>query len=233
MDSGMRSQFELVKSHNFRVGLVAGILLAATSWSLFVSVPSFESQTSVSRQSCNFSHSGQHPSQKSILHNGNWIGVHGSIGYVLAAWNGCPGTASGSDLVHLPSDITVRVINKDGGRYVFANPTSDPRALQTPHGKSRQAAGWFAAEYTDIVLRFKHSFTGKLSLYSVNWNSARRKELITVTNEERTYFTTLQSFKNGVWLSFPITVVASHTLIIRVQNESPGSTTYLSGIFLD
>lgn len=208
-----------------RLGLLIVAMLGLVVWSQIVRVPSFKS---LSATTCK----AQVVKRVSGGSIGNWVGVYGSKGYVLAAWNGCSGTASGTDLKSLPPGVQFNVYFKSGGRYTWANPTTDPRALEAPSTKARQAAAWFAATRFVITLRFHHAFVGTLSLYAVDWNSAGRKETIKVSNGQTTETSYLKAFAKGTWLTYPIRVMASSRATIVVINDSPGLTAQLSGLFI-
>jgi|SRR5665213_447904 len=213
-----------------RVFVVVSLTIAGIVWSQVENVPSFASHGS---DVCSPIANSKIPKTVAKGSTGNWVGIYGKVGYALAAWNGCSGTASGNDLIRLPSNIKMGIVFQEGGRYTWANPTTDARALQSPNQKPRQAGVWFAAGKMVITLSFLHSFTGDITIYAVDWNSAGRRESITVSDSSRADTVELKSFAKGVWSSFPVKVAARGKVMIKITNDTPGLTAQLSGIYLD
>jgi hypothetical protein len=120
-----------------------------------------------------------------------------------------------------------------GSRYQWATSTSDPRALESPDGSSREASTYYANHQLQVVLSFSSAFTGNLHLYVLDWDRGGRRETITVTQGTTTQTADLSSdFSNGVWVGFGIDVPAGGTLTITVANTA-GPNAVLGGIFLD
>ncbi len=151
---------------------------------------------------------------------GDWVGAKGAAGYDLAAFNGS------SDLTNIPGVTTTLV---KGSRLVWASPTTDPRALESPSGTSRSATAYSDPSEVQVQLHFANAYQGNLHLYAVDWDSTARRETITVGGQ--TASLTGGSFAQGAWVSVPINVVAGATLPIAVKRTA-GTSAVLSGIML-
>jgi len=150
---------------------------------------------------------------------GSWVGVYGSAGYGLAAWNGT------TDLTELPkATLTV----EQASRYVWSGSTSDVRALESSNTSTREAATYYDPNEIKLKLTFKEAFSGNLRLYALDWDSASRREVITVNGQS---VALSSDFSQGVWVSFPISVAASGTVSI-VVDRTAGPNAVLSGVFL-
>jgi hypothetical protein len=151
---------------------------------------------------------------------GNWVGVYGSDGYALGAWNGT------SDLITLPgASLTLEA----GGRYRWASNTADVRALESPEAGTRVAAAYSSPTQILVKLDFTAAYTGSLELYALDWDKQGRRETVTVDGQ-----TALLSsdFSEGAWMSFPVSVAAGETVQI-VVDRTAGINAVLSGIFLN
>jgi 6-phosphogluconolactonase len=160
----------------------------------------------------------------------NWVGAFGSEGYDLAGWGG------ESDASYLP-DATVSLVH--GSRDVWAAPTSDTRALESPSGSTRIAAGYYDPKQVEVKLTFRAAYTGNLRLYAVYWGQGGSKEFesLKVGASSAVIFSNnpdqgSQGFNNGQWAIFPISVSAGGSVTIVVNGESWPSGAVLSGIFL-
>jgi hypothetical protein len=150
---------------------------------------------------------------------GDWMASYGGAGYELAGWNGT------SDLSWMPN-ATVTLVQ--GSRSVQAVNTTSPRALSDPGNAHRTAASYSDPNQVQVVLTFTHAYTGDLHLYGVDWDTAVRRQLVTVNGQ------TAQlsgDFSQGSWLSFPIDVAAGGIVSITVDRTA-GASAVLSGIFL-
>ena len=152
--------------------------------------------------------------------SGSWVGVYGDEGYDLAAWNG------EEDLTQLPAGDEVELAQ--GSRYVWAQSTSDERALESPSGLTREAATYYAPEQLRINLKFNEAYSGELHLYAIDWDSSARRETISVDGQTAVLSS---SFQAGAWISLHVEAAAGETLPIRVTDEA-GANAVLSGIFL-
>jgi hypothetical protein len=153
------------------------------------------------------------------LSQGGWVNGVGSTGYDLAAFNGA------SDLSVTPN-ATVSLVH--GARYQWAANTTDGRALSDPGQTYRNAAAYYDPNQVEVQLTFNAAYTGNLHIYSVDWDSTARRELITV-NGQTDYLGS--SFNQGAWVAFPISVAAGGTVTITADRLA-GANAVLSGIFV-
>jgi hypothetical protein len=154
---------------------------------------------------------------------GSWVGKFGSAGYLLAGWDGA------QDVSDMPN-VTASLVK--GNRFEWAANTSDVRALQGPEGTNRDAAAYYDPNQVQVKLSFTSAYSGNLHLYAVDWDSTARRESIVVNDGSGPRTIDLSSeFKNGAWVSFPISVAAAGSVTITVNHEA-GSNAVLSGVFL-
>jgi hypothetical protein len=154
---------------------------------------------------------------------GSWVGKFGSAGYLLAGWDGA------QDVSDMPN-VTASLVK--GNRFEWAANTSDVRALQGPEGATRDAAAYYDPNQVQVKLSFTSAYSGSLHLYAVDWDSTARRESIVVNDGSGPRTIDLSSeFKNGAWVSFPISVAAAGSVTITVNHEA-GSNAVLSGVFL-
>jgi hypothetical protein len=159
----------------------------------------------------------------------NWAGAFGSEGYDLAGWDG------ESDVSNLP-DASVSLVK--GSRAVWAANTSDGRALQSPDGLTRTAAGYYDPSEVQVKLTFHAAYTGNLRLYAVNWGGggAKEAESLTVGGSSVSFSNNVdmgsRGFSEGQWAIFPISEPAGGSLTITVTPEGSSADAVLSGIFL-
>jgi hypothetical protein len=151
---------------------------------------------------------------------GNWVGTYGSEGYDLAGWEGSTG-----DLTSLP-DASVSLAQ--GTHYRWAANTTEIRALQAPKGLPRNAATYTSPTQVRVLLNFTAAYSGRIELYALDWDSTTRREIISVDGQSAVLSS---PFKEGAWVSFPISVAAGGTVTIIVDRTA-GANAVLSGIFL-
>jgi hypothetical protein len=170
---------------------------------------------------------------------GDWVGVYGLSGYALGGWNGsCVGCMlspddNSNDLSSLPSGVTYAITGPIL-RWQWANPTTDTRALESPDKSTREATCWYSNTTFTLTLSFTNAFSGNLELYAVDWDSKSRNETmtITVTDGSGSASTTLSSFVNGAWTTFPISASSGGQVAITVTHNG-GDNAVLSGLFLN
>ena len=162
----------------------------------------------------------------------NWVGALGSEGYDLFGWDG------ESDLSDLPASVSL----VKGTRCMWAANTSDVRALTSPDGLTRTAAGYCNPELRDglkalgetqVKLTFSKAYTGNLRVYSVLWEEGeagegKPHESITVGGKsvslEDNGMQGNPTFSQGGWALFPVSEPAGGSLVVSGEE--------LSGIFL-
>src|SRR5439155_23841476 len=103
---------------------------------------------------------------------GTRFGTYGAGGYGLLGWNG-------GDLVSIPNaSLSV----DQGQRFIFANPSSDVRALQSPDGSTRQAACAYDGNQVKVRITFSSAYSGSIRLYAVDFDNLGRRETVTVND---------------------------------------------------
>jgi hypothetical protein len=149
---------------------------------------------------------------------GTWTGVYGSIGYNVIDG----GTAYPSDLTVTPSSES---------NYVWANPTTDVRALQLgPSSTTRIAATWDTYTSFNIDMLFSDAAQHQLAIYCLDWDRLSRSQTISIldgTSSAVLDSRSITSFGNGLYLVWKI----SGHVIVRVTNTGPNAV--ISGLFLD
>jgi hypothetical protein len=154
---------------------------------------------------------------------GDWVGSYGSDGYDLAAWSGS------SELTSLPSGVTATL--DQGSRYTWAASTTDQRGLQSPDTTSRKVAVWYG-DLVEVTLHFTNAYRGTVSIYSVDWDSDDRRQIITVEDGTNTIVGNLSaSFQDGAWITAPVDVPANGEVTVTV-NRTGAYNAVVSGIFL-
>ncbi|MGO9791897.1 MAG: WD40 repeat domain-containing protein [Solirubrobacteraceae bacterium] len=152
----------------------------------------------------------------------NWVGAIGSAGYDLAGWNGS------SDLISMPN-VSVDLVQ--GSRTVWATGTSDPRALASPDGSSRNAAAYTDPTEVEVKLTFEAAYTGNLRLYVVDWNASGIFETVGIGSRATTFAPEYGAPAQGVWATFPVNVAAGGSITITATSDTLAPAV-LSGIFL-
>jgi hypothetical protein len=100
---------------------------------------------------------------------GNWQGVYGSAGYVLAG-----------DTQQLPAAIQVTP-SSDTAAYMWAASTDDARALVKPENPAdRIAACWYAPTSFTLDIAITDGHTYQLALYLLDWDQSQRVETVSV-----------------------------------------------------
>ncbi len=154
---------------------------------------------------------------------GSWVGKLGSVGYLLGGFDGA------QDVSDMPG-VTTHLLQ--GGRWQWAQNTTDVRALQGPDGTTRNASAYYDPNQIKLQLNFENAYSGNLHLYAVDWDSPARREAITVEDGTGPRTVLLNAeFSKGAWTSFPVNVPAKGSVTITVNREA-GANAVLSGVFL-
>jgi hypothetical protein len=156
-----------------------------------------------------------------VAPQGDWVGVYGTDGYALLAWN------KTSDEVAMPFNSLVL---DQGSRYRYGT-TTRLRALENAAQTTRRAAQWQSNTSLRLHLTFPSAYSGTLHLYAIDWDGNRRRETITVDDGSGPQVVSLNaSYHDGAWLHFAINVPAGGSVSIRA--DSSWGSAVLSGIFL-
>ncbi len=148
---------------------------------------------------------------------GNWVGVYGQDGYVIA-----------NDL-NAPPGYAVPNIN-GATTYTWVASTSDPRALVTQPGTAnRIASTYYASNSFAFDLNLTDGQVHQVALYLLDFDTTSRNETITISDANSNavlssqHFSAFQSGVYGVWN------IQGHVLI-QVANNG-GLNAVVSGIF--
>jgi hypothetical protein len=147
---------------------------------------------------------------------GNWLGKYGSEGYTVVG-----------DLTLNPAYVTP--VPAGQSQWIWTSSTSDVRALQAASNPSnRLAATWYASSFT-VDLNIADSNTHQLALYSVDWDSAARRQAVDILDGNGNVLNTqnlTSSFNGGVYLVWNV----SGHVKIRVT-QTAGANAVLTGLF--
>ena len=149
---------------------------------------------------------------------GNWKGNKGAAGYI---------TARDSQL--LPSYASVATQRKL--EWTWTGATADERVLQRANSDQRLAACWYEPSYFEVEVNFLDGLEHSLSVYCLDWDRAARSQRVEVLDfdtREVLHSYELQSFGEGVYLSYKIT----GRVILRLTKVQSHNAV-LSGLFFD
>jgi len=119
-----------------------------------------------------------------------------------------------------------------GQRFIWANPSTDVRALQSPDGSMREATTAYDANQVRLHLTFSSAYSGTIHIYAVDWDALSRRETITINDGSGPQTAYLNSdFSQGAWVNAHINVAAGGTVTITITRVS-GMNAVVSGIFL-
>ncbi len=169
------------------------------------------------------------------------LGVYGTDGDVLNAWNGS------SDVAVLPS--YAQSYNLVSGTRTFwkAN-TSDQRALinppdnipvggKPPYPTNRNAAALSDPHQTQQVVTFNARSILTTSVYLLNWGSGTSitstGEVVQVADATGTHSYHATTFNNGLWVRFTNLVVGPTQPLTVTITGDPGSYALSSGLMFD
>ena len=151
---------------------------------------------------------------------GNWKGLYGAKGG-LAPFG----------VFALPTNCQINA--NYNYPFTWANPSTDPRALQKENGSQRFATCW-QYETNGVMsfyLRFKDATTNRVSFYFVDFNNQgiqQKVEFFDYSSGKFLSGTTLSNFQNGVYLTWNL---QGH-VTMRITKVA-GPSVMLSGIFFD
>lgn len=149
---------------------------------------------------------------------GNWQGVYGSKGYLLAG-----------DAQQLPATIHVTLSGQSG--YIWAVSSVDSRALQkasTPG--DRIAACWYASTSFSLAVDFTDGQSHQMALYLLDWDRLSRVENVTILDAATGAVLdtrSLSAFANGDYLVWQV----RGNVVVRVTNEPGSLNAVVSGLF--
>jgi hypothetical protein len=153
---------------------------------------------------------------------GSWLGSYGVDGYALLGWNG-------GDLISIPSGA---LVVDQAQRFIWANPSSDIRALQSPDASSREATTAYDANQARLHVTFANGYSGTIHVYAVDFDSLGRRESVTINDGSGPQTATINAdFSQGAWVNATINVAAGASVTVTATRTA-GMNAVLSGVFL-
>jgi hypothetical protein len=149
---------------------------------------------------------------------GNWTGKYGVDGQLIA-----------TDLTAPPTYATVSLTGDS--TWVWANPSSDPRALQLSSGAVTRIASTYYASSFIIDVNLTDGNTHKISLYLCDFDSGGRSQTISVIDAASTSLLSKQSFTSFVGGIYETWTVKGHVRFEVV--DTSGLNALVNGIFFD
>ncbi|MGI9624723.1 MAG: S8 family serine peptidase, partial [Acidimicrobiales bacterium] len=154
---------------------------------------------------------------------GDWVGVKGADGHVLAAWE------SDTDLDSSPFASATLV---QGSRHRWEASTPESRAIEAPDESHRRAAAWYDAQQVQVDLDFVGDYSGPVHVYSLDWDGTQRRQIVSVDDGSGPEQVSLiQPFNAGAWASFDVDVTAGSTVTVTAANNG-GVNAVISAILL-
>jgi hypothetical protein len=154
---------------------------------------------------------------------GDWVGVYGSRGHLLAAWN------NSSDVVSLTGASRTLL---QGGRHRWSASTTQVRALENAAQSQRRAAAYWHNTEVRVRIDFSTAFNGRINVYALDWDTSARRQTVTVTCGSVVQTLSLTTaFNQGAWLHFAVSVAAGASCTITATRTA-GANAVISGIFL-
>lgn len=150
---------------------------------------------------------------------GNWQGVYGSAGYVLA----------GDPTQQLPA--TIQVTSSGAAPYTWAASTDDARAPAKPENPGdRIAACWYSFTSFTIDVNITDGQTYQLALYLLDWDQQNRVETVSVADASSGAALDtrpVRAFGNGEYLVWQVRGHVS----IQVINAAGSLNAVVSALF--
>jgi hypothetical protein len=151
---------------------------------------------------------------------GAWVGVYGVDGYDLAA----------DSNVRIPPYVA---LSPAGSSYVWAKPSTDPRALQEPENPTVSfAATWFSGSTFTIGANITDTGTHQVALYLVDWDTTTRAESITVkdavSGTPLTSAIAVTNFHGGEYAVFDVSGDVDFVITL-----TGGANAVVSAVFFD
>jgi hypothetical protein len=147
---------------------------------------------------------------------GSWRSAYGSDGYNVV-----------NDTANYPA--YVKVTPSDNSSYVWAQSTSDVRAMQRILTNDRTAACWYSSGSFSVDLNFTDSNIHQVAFYMLDWdNYLGRTQRIDILDANNTVLDTrtISSFTGGQYLVWNL----NGHVVVRFTNMNNQSNAVLSGI---
>jgi hypothetical protein len=148
---------------------------------------------------------------------GTWTGTYGADGYIIA-----------NDVTSAPGYATVSLTGQSA--WTWAEPTSDPRALQIASGSStRIASTYYGYSSFSINVNLTDGNTHRVALYLLDWDAGNRAETISILDAGTHAVLntqTFSNFSNGEYASWNV----KGNVIIQVTLTG-GENAVVAGVF--
>ncbi len=150
---------------------------------------------------------------------GTWSGIYGAEGYTVIG-----------DKAVTPPYVTMTASANSG--WVWANPTTDTRALQEPSAlSSRVAACWYSGSAFSVDLNFTDQKTHQVAFYALDWDNYygrnERIDILDFSSNAVVDTRNVSGFYGGQYLVWNL----SGHVVVRFTNLNSLSNAVLSGIF--
>ena len=157
---------------------------------------------------------------------GDWLGVYGSEGYILAAFDGV-----GSDRVNLPSYISGYTLT-DVSMWVWDPNSPNPQGLLDPGGSgNRVEATWYRDAVWSVTITPTETKQFKLALYMLDPENMRTQTL-TFTGAGLTGTDQIAPIHPGTWMVYDVTATAGQDITLAFDLVS-GPNAVLSAMAFD
>ena len=159
---------------------------------------------------------------------GNWLGVYGSEGYILPAYDGI-----GRDRVSLPSYISGYGLT-NVTMYVWQANSPSPQGLLDPAGTgNRVEACWYSPDpfVWSVTLTPTETKEFRLGLYMLDPENART-ETITLSGAGLTGTDQVGPIFPGTWMVYDVSATAGQDIIVTF-NRVGGANAVLSAMTFD
>ncbi|OLE51636.1 MAG: hypothetical protein AUG51_22035 [Acidobacteria bacterium 13_1_20CM_3_53_8] len=161
--------------------------------------------------------------QSDTTTKGSWKGVYGIDGYNVI-----------NDSVNYPSYAQVSATGQSSDA-VWAQSTSDVRALQKASGSDRIASCWYSSSEFTIDVNVTDGNSHRVTIYNLDWDGAgprqQRVDVLDAANNTVLDTRSLSNFTNGQYLTWQVT---GH-IKIRVTYTDPSGlyNAVIGGLFFD
>lgn len=149
---------------------------------------------------------------------GTWSGNYGSDGYIIA-----------NDVTQLPAYARASV--NGSLTYTWAEPTSDPRALQISHGSATGIASAYASQSLSLNLNLTDGATHRIALYLLDFDNRSRSESISVVDAATNAVLDTESYASFSSGDYAVWNVKGN-VIFRITQTGKSHAVF-SGVFFD
>ena len=140
---------------------------------------------------------------------------------------GADGEVINGDSNNVPGYATLTMSGQ--GPFIWANPTTDVRALQTFAGNSRIASGWYTFSNMSFDINLTDGNTHQFALYCLDFDTTSRAERVDILDAGTNAVLdtrTISSFNGGQYLVWNL-----HGHVIVKVTLTGGANAVASGLF--